>query len=278
MSKEEIKEYKEFEDKLRNDLEQQFTYYITIGDKFNAHETLKELMAYRLIPDDDFRADKNTKLFSGQNGVNVKDRNTWGMYDYRRTDMFGYLPKYLFCNLKMYEMVNATVMPHMEKRVEGNYSGDIKVNPYTVPVKVRLVDSVISAENTVKEIANVYKQQKKEFNNIDDVIEEARNGVIRLYRIEAVGSILSRYKTIGYIITKINNSGKMIVSTVIRYESIYSSWIDVESFVKDTESAIYNCIPNIGTISHIFNVADAMKIQSDMVQRSNILETGLKRA
>lgn len=266
----EIQEYKEFAEEMRQTLESQFNYQIMTGDKIGAHETVKKMMEYGVIDKDDARCQPGCPMFGGSGGVNTKDRQTWGYFDYRRKDNIGFIPRYLFCNLDNYSIINMNNLEHWGKRVEGNYEGDVKIGSSPIKIRISQANFHNMAKRMMEDIRDIFKAKGTTFPNFEEMLEMVDNGVVRVFNIEFLGNIISRYRTIGFILVKMDNSGNMTARVVLKYESLYNSWVSIEEFMRNLESAIHHMVSADISIGYIFNPKADIEHQANMIKNSSL--------
>lgn len=274
----EIQEYKEFAEEMRMTLESQFNYQIMTGDKIGAHDTVKRMMEYGIIDKDDARCQPGCPMFNGAGGVNTKDPQTWGYFDYRRKDNIGYIPRYLFCNLDNYFVINMNTLEHWGKRVEGNYEGDIKVASAPVKIRVSQANFQTAAKRMMEDIRDVFKTKNTTFPNFDDMMEMVKAGVVRVFNIEFLGNIISRYRTIGFILVKMDNSGNMTARVIIKYESLYNSWVSIEEFMRNLEDAIHHITNTEISIGYVFNPKEDIERQNKMIKNNSLYDKAREKA
>ena len=266
----EVVEYQEFAEEIRQQLENTYQYCMMMGDKIGAHEAVKSLMEYRLIEKDDPRVSVKTKLFSGANGVDVKKRENWGRFDYRRGEEISFLPRYLFGNIRSYETINCSTFEHWSKRVEGNYEGDIKIPESFVKLKIDYCYSPIGARGCLEDIARYYKMNGATFPKFEETMELVNTGVIRMFRIEVMGNILSKYRTFGYAMMKMDDSGRYVFRTFLKYEAAYNSWVNVEDFIHKVEVALGNMIDGETVVHHVVSPRKALERQKTMLENNRL--------
>ena len=262
----EIAEYKEFEDQLRQNLEGQYQYHIATHNYEAAHEVVKSMMEYRIIAEDDPRVSPDTKIFGKD--INPKKPEFWGTYDYRRKGYSSYIPKYLFCNLKYRSVITSPTLDHWGKRVEGNFEGGIKITAFNRQFCIELANTARTVRNAMDDIASICKNYKMTFSAYNSMLEMALAGVVRIYKIEVMGNIESRYRLIGYSMLKMDESGAMVARTLLKYEALYNNWIDIRKFINAAESAIKNCCSIETKFSLIIDPASALEKQDNMIKSS----------
>ena len=272
MSKIEIEEYKQFEAELRDNLEQQYNLYMMQGNKIDAHETVKTMMEYGVIPKDDPRTSVKANMFGGADGVNVKDSSSWGQFDYRRKDNLGYIPRYLFCKIANYEVFYVDTLEHWGKRVEGEHVGDIRIEAGTTKIKLTQDNLFTQARRDFEEIVKVFQSNKKSFPNPQDMLDMINAGVVRVFNIEVVGNIISKYRTLGYVLVKMDDTGRMTARTIIKYEALYNSWINIREFMTKVENAIHNIVKADITVSHIIPAKEGIERQDSMCKATPIMD------
>ena len=274
----EILEYNEIAEEMRQTLESQFNYQIMTGDKIGAHETVKKMMEYGVIDKNDPRCQPGCPMFMGSDGVNTKDPSTWGYFDYRRKDNAGFIPRYIFCNISNYFIIETTTLEHWGKRVEGNYEGDIKINPAPVKIRVDQMNTQIKAKRAMEDIRDLFKSKGTDFPKYDDTLEMVKAGVVRVLTIEFLGNIISRYRTIGYVLIKMDNNGCMTARVIIKYESLYNSWVSIEEFIRNIENALHNMVSSDITIGYVFNPKSDIEKQSVMIKNNRLHDEAHEKA
>lgn len=262
----EVAEYKDMENVMRENIEQQYAYNMFVGDFVAAHENVKSLMEYRLITKDDPRTDKNTKIFG--NKVNTKDPNNWGQFDYRRNPYADFLPKYLFCDLRYYVMFKANTYEHWGKRVEGVYEGDVKMGANSKTFRMSLVNTPKTVRDAIDEVSSIIKANGKNISNVAELKEMATAGVLRIYKIEVTGDIQTKYRTFGYVMLKMNNSGAMVARAVLKYEAMYNNWVDIKEFVANLENAVNNISQTAIKFNVLTDPTKALERQASMLGAS----------
>lgn len=262
----EVAEYKDMENMLRENLEQQYAYNMFVGNFVDAHENVKSLMEYRLIPKDDPRTNKNTKIFG--NEVNTKDPNSWGQFDYRRNPYADFLPRYLFCDLRYYVMFKVNTYAHWGKRVEGNYEGDIKVEANSRTFRMSLVNTSKTVKDAIDEVNGILNANGKNLSNVAELKEMATVGVMRIYKIEVTGNIQTKYRTFGYVMLKMDNSGAMVARAVLKYEAMYNNWIDIKEFVANLENAVNSISQKAMKFNVLTDPTKALERQASMLGTS----------
>ena len=261
----EVVEYEQFEDEMRASLEQQYQYNMLIGDRVSAHEILKTLMEYRLIPESDPRTKTDTKVFGKD--VNVKDSSNWGMLDYRRRENAGFIGKYMYSKLSEYKVFNVPTLPHWGKRVEGNYEGDIKITANTMKVRMSLMITSQQVKNAMEEIKAISDANKSNrMGNYEELRMLALRGVMRVYKLEVVGNIISKYRLLGFVMIKVNNSGNLVAVTIIKYEALYNSWVSIQHFMNELKNAIINSSSTPITVGNLFDPAESIRKQNEMIK------------
>lgn len=268
----EILEYQQFAAELKESLENQFQYNLMMGDKVAAHEAVKSMMAYGLIEKTDPRVSVKCTMFGGTNGVNVKDSSNWGMYDYRRTDRLGFIPRYLFCNLKEYDVFNVPTIEHWGKRVEGNYEGDIRIEASSTKIRVSQQNYFVGARRCMEEIQKIFEHNHVKFSQFSEMMDMVNAGVVRIFHIEISGNIESRYRTLGYLICKMNDAGEITVRTVLKFEALYHSWIDIRKFMAAIEQSARKLTVETAIVGHVLKADETIKKQDDMAKQTKIMD------
>lgn len=275
MSKQDIFDYKELEDSLRDSLESEFNYHMVLGDYNRAHEILLNLMEYKLIPSDDPRCSPKTKIFIG---VDVGNGDNWGRLDYRRKNGVNFMPKYLLCDLAISTGFDVTVLEHWGKRVEGNYSGDIKVESYNLRVRMSLVNDKKNVSDTVEKIAKLIEQINPTTKaNVELMKEEALTGVVRIYSLDVIGNILAKYRNLGYVTVKMGGNGEMKATVFAKYEAMYNSWIDIKEFDSKVAERVQYCVSRDVSVKNKFNASEALSIQASMCGQSKQKDEDAKK-
>ena len=239
-SKPEVIEYNDLRNELLEFLEQQYNYNMLIGEKSAAHENVKTMMEYCLIDRNDPRTSVKTKLFSPD--VKVNDPSVWGIRDYRRADSSGYIASYLYATLAHHKSFIVPVIEHWGKRVEGNYEGDIKVKATFMQLRMTEAFTEIQAERTLEDIRLLLKEQGFTLPQYEELAYLAKKGIVRLYRVDANANVLNKYRKMAYVLIKMNANGNLESKMVINYESLYSTWIDIEAFITSFTEAIKNSL------------------------------------
>lgn len=269
----EIEEYKEFEDEIRNNIESQYQYHISIGDGEAAHEDVKNLMKYRLIDTNDMRVNPKTSLF----GFKL-DASMFGMWDYRNPNSLGFLKRFLYCNVQDYYVMKIDTLPHWGKRIEGSYSGDVKIKEYTAKFRVTQIGWKILVKGTLDKIKALCKAANKPLENYDELLELAEYGVIRLFEIRSLGNTIYQNRLPAFAMLHLNNDGKMEITTFINYEAVCDSWLDVAEFTREVGKAVAKMCDTETTINNYISLDNATNIQKVLIAKSNATEVEAKKA
>lgn len=255
-----LAEYNAFGEELRESLEMQFNWHYSSGDKDAAFDDIQKLMEYRLISKDDPRC--STKFFSDQ-----YSSHNMSIWDYNRKDVSNIIPKCLFCELVV-QSFDTPTLPHWGIRVEGNYQGDIKVAANKAHVCVRPMFNGQAAFNALDELAKILNKAGIKSNNTDNLKVEAAGGLTRVFTIEVVGSILSKYRTLGVVLCKPRDDGKMLCAVAIKYEALYNSWIDIDRFMINLNDAIQRAVRFETVVQVGISPDKAKQIQAGMIKAS----------
>lgn len=271
----EIVEYQEFAESIRDSLEQQYQYHMFTGNKIEAHEVLKNLMKYRLIPEDDPRVSVKTKIFEPD--IDVKDQSNWGYFDYRRKDTSGFLGRYLFSELAGYSIFEVKTIEHWGKRVEGNYSGDIMVSSFNVKVKVSQMNTKITAKRAFEDMAHYLQMCGTSLSEYNSMLELVENGVIRMFTAEIVGNTISKYRTLGFGMLKMDNNGNLVARTVIKCDALYNTWIPINDFNALFNATIQKMSSNPVISSELNNLSKGIERQNEMIANT-LAQTKINRS
>lgn len=259
----EIQEYKQLEAEFKDTLETQFQVAHINQDGETAYNILGELMAFKLIDEDDLRIEKTNKSYS-KYGI-AKDHRF--RLDYRRG--ISYIPEWLFGRLPLNRSFTVKSIEHMGKRVEGNYSGDAFFPSHSVTIQIKQCNTVKQVENGFEDIERILKASKTKM-NLDQALECAKQGVYRLYHIEIQGNCISRYKTVGYALIALNEVYKC--SLILRYESITHNWIPVNGVLGEIQNVINGMLSNPAQYAYPIDVKVALDEQKAMLNWSNSLK------
>ena len=266
----EIQEYLECAEEMRLQLENTYQFCMFQGDKIGAHEAVKSMMEYGVIERDDPRVSVNTKLFGGNNGVDVRKRENWGNFDYRRTDCANFIPRYLFGKIGNYEVFYCKTLAHWGKRVEGNYEGDIKIAENSMKFKVRQLNYHREAQGALEDIDRFYKMNRATFANLEEMKKMVEVGVVRMFKIEAVGNIINKYRTFGWGMMKMDDNGVLQIKTVIKYEAVYNNWIELTEIIEKFSHSLVSLCGGNANVGHMVNPKSAMEHQSMMLNNEKI--------
>lgn len=280
MSKADIQEYLDFSEEIRDQLETSYQVEMFNCEYEKAHEIVKKLMEYKMIDPNDQRVSTKTKIFQGtieHPGVNVKSPESWGVYDYRKigTD---FLPRYLYCQLRDYSILNLDVLTHWGKRVEGGGEGDVKISGFKHRLRMALVNKSQAVKNVIQEMVKLAKSQNTPIANPDLLLEESLVGCMRIYQITAMTPVEAYYNNFGYILVKMGDDGAMQARVLPNYKSILATWVAIPQYMSQLSKAIHEVIQdNDIYIEYITPPDEYGRQQAGMIKYSNETEESRKR-
>lgn len=234
--------YESLRDSKAKALEAQYQSEMFNESYAEAHETLKKLMEYRMIAEDDPRTSVKTKIFKG---VDIKNPETWGVFDYRNPNTKGYIPRFMLTDLKEYAITYLTSQEHMTKRVEGNYSGDIVAPERKLKVRISHLNYTRPCEYALEECDKILgKKSKAEPFNTPDERQLVGAGAHAVYQINVESTVITNKKCLGYIIFKFDVSDGYKAIMVLNYDNIVSIWVDVKDAVNALSAGFCGVIKN----------------------------------
>lgn len=271
----EIKEYQEFANQMRENLEATYNYCMMSMDKLGAHEAVKTMMEYGLIDKSDPRVSTKTKIFEGSEGIDVRSHDYWGLFDYRNPNSLGFIPRYIFARIRNYITFYVDCIEHWGKRVEGKYTGDVKVQAKPAKIKITQANYFKVANNDLEDLEKYLESSGRKLPNYNEIKELLNAGVIRIFHIEIMGEIVYKYRTLGWALMKMSDSGDIEFKTIIKYEALYNSWIDIKDFLKKLSNQLISMIPGTQltvNVGHMLPYADAMKHQEEMMNATKVMD------
>jgi len=231
-----LENYKNIEKELATKLELQYEICIKTGDYASGFEILNRLVMFGLIKPTDKRLKYNyiKKVFI-KAGVQIQDQELMKI----QKNSIDYLPKWIYADLPY--SFNTILMSHGHVYDES-WSDKVYrsiVDEKSLPISFELINSPVLNAKVLDNITKIIKIETK--NNVKKLInvtrEELENGVVRVYSIEIKGNVVSRYKTIGYLVVYADDTVKadLIINTdVINHH--YISLQDALSVLRDVAS------------------------------------------
>jgi hypothetical protein len=242
---------------MREQLETNFTYNMTIGDKQSAHEVLKSLMRYRLIPKDDPRCNPKTRMFGA---VDISIDN-WDEYDYRR-EPGDFIPKYLLCNLKRYTTFDVKTMGDWVVRQEGDYEGRERARENELHVRMQLVDKRTKVAPVVKDIDDILRSGKQKLGNLEEFSEAVKVGTDRIYQCHIDHGVTKDNCNPAYALIRMNDDGAFVCLVVIDYRRLYNARIEVKQFTEKMLAALPGMCDVELQIKPVFSYEKAIDMQN----------------
>ena len=259
---EEVREYDEFKEEIRSTLEDQYTLQILNKDYYSAYETVKTLMAYKMIEANDYRLNDRNNIFKG---VDVRDRSTWGVWDYRRVDIGEYIPKYLYSDLKYSYTFKVLRHAHWGIRVEGNYEGKIRISYGQSQFRVKLLINKRAVRNSIEWLDRYLYTHKVIYSEIPKVLHLAQLGMMPIYTIEYINDVMPRHKLVGIIIIKLDKEGSLLGDIFIEYSHLYNNWVDISQFIDKLNDGMIQSSSAKLHMRYIVDCKEALQTQISMV-------------
>lgn len=252
-------DYIEIRNELCSQLELMYQQAILGGNADIAEDCLYKLMSYHAIERGDSRIKK------------PKVNEQYAIYDYRRTDMIGMLPKCVFYDVAATGF-NIGTIEHWGKRVEGNYSGDIRIEKNSVHIRVSPAQFKGEAEKDIAELNKILQHSGIKPIDAKRIIEEIELGMTKVFHAEISGHAISKYKTLAIGLCKLDNSGNPIMALAVKYEAVYNSWIDVAEFNAAVSEAMAKCL-SCNVEVKLGNAPDkAIETQKNMMSVTKVMD------
>lgn len=212
----ELLEYKQFEDEIRDDLEAQYDLCMLNKDLEAAYNTLGKLMEYKLIDKDDPRIDSKNKAFKSA-GI---DKNHRFRYDYRNANQ--YMPTWLYGKLGFSRIIECNTISHWGKRVEGKYEGDVIFKSIKLKIRMSLCNNPGAADS-------IGYALDKELNANGTLRELVNAGVYRVYSVDFYDCHFTN-KNIGYVVVRMTDNGAE-GTFFSDYDSLVNNWVPVKDAI-----------------------------------------------
>lgn len=220
-----IVEYKEFENIIKENLEQKYQMEMIQGEVGQAYETLGEMMKFKVLDPDDPRLDNKNKLFKS-GGVDPHHRFT---FDYRKST--SYMPAWLFGVLKTTGIMHNSTIEHIGTRLENGYSGDTVFKSFDIRFRARLCSNTKEVVDTIENIAKLYFKLTGKKAGTTNLMELCKAGVYRIYKLEVEGNCISQYRNVGYVVIMVKD-GNIHSNMFINYESLINLWVSIKDFTR----------------------------------------------
>lgn len=230
-----IEEYHNFENEVRGMLECQYNAYVVQNNMVEAYETLGKLMAYKLIPFDDPRIEKNNRSLA-KYGISSDHRFR---LDYRKDK--GFMPDWLFGNLIGTGVFQVSTISHRGIRSEMGYIGYTSFGSYMLSIRASLCQSSFMASKAIKRILSNYNKETKKTMKEEPLMTLAKEGVCRIYTFTCESNCINSYKDLGDAVVIADDSG-ISVKLVPNYESMIGLWVPIEETCESMIRTVENLV------------------------------------
>lgn len=281
----EFEVHRELRESVANQLEATFNKQLADGDKDEAYETLKKLMQYRLIDQDDPRLERKymRKTFKSQDEFDYKFEHmglNW-IYDLRLRCCDKAITKYMYGDLKQLTHFSCDTIPHWGKRVEFGREGDIVISSSSRKVRVSLNNTVGTFKRAFKQFTNFLtndgidtsgpapsvitvgrfrnKNQRIKLEDgsvvypsdfLYDIEVLVNNGAYAFYTAEILGDDINySNRQSAYILVKpsvVDGEKTYTMYLFIDGISVANSWIPLKDYILGLRDAMQNILSDLG--------------------------------
>jgi len=263
---EEVKQYEEMRISLASSMEAQYNFFMVTGKMDMAYNILGKLMAYKLISFDDERVDPKNRAYKAA-GIDANHRFP---LDYRKDTRF--IPEWLFADIPMKMNCSMETSKYWGKRVEGNYEGDIVIPERRLDIGINLVNTDRAAAAAAEGVIKMYAELGKKL-SLAGMQEKVSIGVTRVYEITILSTVLSSYKTLGYVYLSRKENGAFAAKVLLKGKVL----LDVRLPIMETYKVIADTIRNSFKLDENLEVTAYSKHEKDRESETCMLRYDMEK-
>lgn len=267
-----VEAYKEYLNEIKESLEAKYNYLEMVGNIQEAYDVLGKLMRYKLIDRSDKRLQPNYKPFK-EAGIDPDHRF---QYDLRKgTD---YVPAWIFEEIPLVFDTYIISHEHLIKDLDEEFNK--LVQDRQLRVEFRMINVCKSAKDAIREINRLCAQYGGEYLNEEYLFEEIEVGYTKVYRIDITNTFMTKYRTIGYMITYVNPiDKKLYVKFALNYDILVRYFISIEDTHNNFRYTIKQAFKNYNTVvSSLMYPIDIINKQTELMKKERLAVLEYKAA